>query len=108
MLIPSQKDIQIPLLRLIHAMGGKVKPSDVFIRLANYFRLTEKELQEMQPSGVSRKFDNRVAWARNSLCIQGLLDRSVHGIRNMSITLKHLLSAFSVFSPHSMSLFSVC
>lgn len=78
--IPSQKDIQIPLLHLIHDKGGKVKPGDVYDRLADYFRLTEKDRKEMQPCGVSRKFDNRVAWARNSLCSQGFLDRSIHGI----------------------------
>jgi len=78
--IPSQKDIQIPLLHIIHNMGGKVKPNDVFGKIADYFRLTKKEQQEMQPSGVSKKFDNRVAWARNSLCVLGFLDRNVHGI----------------------------
>ena len=78
--IPSQKDMQIPLLHLIHEVGGQAKPSDVYYRLADYFGLTEKERQEMQPSGVSRKFDNRVAWARNSLCVEGLLDRSLYGV----------------------------
>jgi len=78
--IPPQKDIQIPLLHVIHDRGGEVKPSDVYDTLADYFGLTEKERQEVQPSGVSKKFDNRVAWARNSLCSQGLLDRTIHGV----------------------------
>lgn len=78
--IPSEKDIQIPLLRLIHDMGGQVKPGDACDRLADYFGLFERERQEMQPSGIDRKFDNRVAWARNSLCSQDFMDRSIHGI----------------------------
>lgn len=78
--IPSEKDIQISLLHLIYYMGGEVKPNEAYDKLADYFRLTEKERQEMQPSGMSRKFDNRVAWARNSLCSQSLLERSIHGI----------------------------
>lgn len=78
--IPPQKDIQIPLLHLIHDMGGQVKPSDVYDRLADYFGLTEKERQEVQPSGVSRKFDNTVSWARNFLCSHGFLDRTIHGV----------------------------
>jgi len=78
--IPSEKDIQIPLLHLIHGMGGQVKPSDVYNILADSFGLTEKDHQEMQPSGASRKFNNRVAWARNSLCSQGFMDRSIRGI----------------------------
>ena len=80
MSIPSQKDLQISLLHLIHDMGGEVKPNDVYDRLADYFGLTKKEREEIQPSGVSRKFDNRVAWARLSLCHQGLLDGSLRGI----------------------------
>lgn len=78
--IPSQKDIQIPLLHLIHAMGGQAKPREVYDKLADYFALTEKERQEKQPSGTFRKFDNRVACARNFLCSQGLLDNTIHGV----------------------------
>jgi len=78
--IPPQKDIQIPLLHLIHHMGGEVKPSDVYDRLADYFGLNEKDRQEMVPSGVSRRFSNRVAWAKLSLCHQGFLDSSHRGI----------------------------
>ena len=83
--IPSPKDIQIPLLHLIHDLGGEVEPSDVYDRLADYFGLNEKERQVMQPSGVSRKFDNRVAWVRNYLCDQGFLDRSIRGIWKITV-----------------------
>jgi hypothetical protein len=76
--IPPQKDIQIPLLHLIHNLGGEVRPHEVYKILANYFRLTEKEREEMLPSG-DRKFNNRVRWARNFLCESGFLDRYSHG-----------------------------
>lgn len=78
--IPSEKDIQIPLLHLIHATGGEVKPSDVYDKIADYFRLTEEERQEMQPSGANRKFDNRVAWARFIFCQKGFIDRTLRGV----------------------------
>lgn len=78
--IPSQKDIQIPLLHLIQSMGGQVRPGDVHDILADYFGLTERERQEMLPSGISGRFDNWVHWARYSLCSRGLLDKSTHGI----------------------------
>lgn len=78
--IPPQKDIRIPLLHLIHDLGGEVKPGDAYEILARYFGLTEKERQEMLPSGGSRKFYNWVAWARNSLCLQGFLDRNIRGV----------------------------
>jgi len=78
--IPPGKDMQIPLLHLIHTMGGEVKPGEVYDRLADYFGLTEKDRQETKPSGGSRKFDNRVQWVRYYLCSQGFIDRSVRGI----------------------------
>jgi len=78
--IPPQKDIQIPLLHLIHAMGGEAKPREVYDKLANYFRLTEEEREEILPSGLSKKFDNRVQLARYSLCSQSFLDSSTRGL----------------------------
>ncbi len=80
MSIPSQKEIQIPLLHLIYSRGGQVNPGDACAILADYFRLTEKERAELLPSGLDKKFNNRVHWARNSLCYQGLLDRTIRGL----------------------------
>lgn len=78
--IPSQKEIAIPLLHLIQSLGGEVKPTDVYDELAGYFKLTENEIQEMHPSGYDRIFENRVRWAREKLCQQGFLERSIRGI----------------------------
>jgi len=78
--IPPEKNINIPLLHLIHAMGGEMKPSKVYGILADYFGLTEKERQETLPSGISRRFDNRVQWARQFLCSQGFLDGTIRGV----------------------------
>jgi len=78
--IPRQKDIRTPLLHLIHAIGGEAKPNEVYDKLADYFGLTEKEREEILPSGLSKKFDNRVQWARYSLCSQGFLDSSTRGL----------------------------
>lgn len=78
--IPTRKDIVIPLLHLIHDMGGQVKPNDIYEKLADYFGLNEKERNEMQPSGLSKKFDNRVQWTRLFLCQQGFIDRSTRGV----------------------------
>jgi hypothetical protein len=80
MRIPPEKDIQIPLLHLIHAMGGEAKPRGVYDKLADYFGLTEKEREEVLPSGLSKKFDKRVQWARYILCSQGFLDSSTRGL----------------------------
>jgi len=65
---------------LVHALGGEASPRKVYDILADYFKLTGKERTEMQPSGINKKFDNTVAWARNFLCEQGSLDRSMRGV----------------------------
>jgi restriction system protein len=83
--IPSQKDIRIPLLHLIHVLGGASNRTECCHILADYFHLSKKEREELQPSGIDRKFDNRVAWARNTLCDVGFLDRSRHGVWQITV-----------------------
>lgn len=80
MAIPSQKDIHVPLLHLIYAIGGEAKPRDVCDRLADFFKLTENERNETLPSGLNKKFNHRVYLARYSLCSQGFLDGTSHGV----------------------------
>jgi len=78
--MPSEHEMQVPLLHLINSEGGSVSPSTAYIKLAAYYALTEEECNELQPSGTSKKFNSRVAWARYFLCSKGFLDRSVHGL----------------------------
>jgi hypothetical protein len=78
--IPSRKDIQIPLLHLIHDMGGEVRRRDVFDTLADYFGLTKEEREEIYPSGFHKKFNFRVQMARKRLCSRGFLDDSIRGL----------------------------
>ena len=78
--IPSEKDIQLPLLHMIYCMGGQLTPSEACARLAQYFLLSSAERKETIPSSLAGKFDNRVAWARNFLCKQGFIDRSIRGL----------------------------
>ena len=78
--IPSEKEIEIPLIHLIYALGGKAKPAQVFDILEDYFNLSPKERSELVPGGTDFKFRNRVKWVRNSLCDRELLDRTIRGI----------------------------
>ena len=80
MTIPTQKDIEIPLLHFIYTLGGIVKPSDTYKPLADYFKLSSQEQNELLPSGISKRWENRVQWARLVLTQKGFLDRSVRGI----------------------------
>ena len=82
--IPSPRDIQIPLLQLIYKMGGHVRPSDIYDRLADYFGLSEKERNELLPSGINTRWTNRVQWTRLILAKHGFLDKSSRGIWKIS------------------------
>jgi restriction system protein len=56
----------LPMLRLL-ADGQPQHVSALRNRLAQQFELSESDLQVLQPSGKTRLFDNRVAWARTDL-----------------------------------------
>src|SRR3954465_3468356 len=47
--------------------------------LANRFKLTEPERQEVLPSGQQSIFSNRVAWAKSHLKYAGLLENPARG-----------------------------
>ncbi len=68
MAIPSEKDIELPLLQEIEAAGGEAKPSELYDKVASHLR-----------SGLLI-WANRVAWARQHLVNKGELDASVRGI----------------------------
>jgi len=53
----------LPLLK-IAGDGNEHSRNEVIERLAHQFGLSENERNELLPSGVQRKFDNRVSWAR--------------------------------------------
>ncbi len=98
--IPSQKDIQIPLLHLIYDLGGKVKPQEIFVKLAEYFHLTKEEREEILSSGFSKRFDNRVHWARYNLYRQGFLDSSVRNLWEITEKGKKELARLGLIDKH--------
>jgi restriction system protein len=72
-----------PVLDALRQLGGSGKPREVADRVAQNLSLTEKKLDETLKSGQSR-FYNSVAWARQYLVWEGLLDSSKHGIWTLS------------------------
>jgi restriction system protein len=63
MAIPNYQATMLPLLRFA---SDKVEHSlrDAIEALANEFKLTDQERQELLPSGQQEIFANRVGWAR--------------------------------------------
>ena len=81
MSIPSEKDIEMPLLREIEAAGGEAKPSELYDKVAKHFpHLTLTDQQAKHPRTGIPIWRNRVQWARQHLVNKGQIDASVRGI----------------------------
>ncbi|HNA64513.1 MAG TPA: restriction endonuclease, partial [Saprospiraceae bacterium] len=72
-----------PLLDALRDLGGSAKPREASDRIAENLKLKEDRLNEILESGQSRYY-NQVAWARQYLAWEGLLDTSQHGIWALS------------------------
>lgn len=81
MALPTQKDIWLPLLLEIEAMGGEAKPEiELYRALASHFpQITEVDLKEEVASGTNR-WEKHVNYARLQLVHKGEIDKSVRGV----------------------------
>lgn len=78
MTIPDFQTVMLPLLEL--ASDGRVRSMAEYRQaLAEHFRLTPEEREELLPSGKQPIFSNRVAWASVYLQRAGLLVRPQRG-----------------------------
>jgi len=67
-----------PLLDALRDLGDSGRPREVSARIARNLSLPDELLDQTLKSGGS-KFHNQVAWARQYLVWEGLLDSSKHG-----------------------------
>jgi restriction system protein len=72
-----------PLLNALRQLGGTAKPREAADKIAENLKLDDDKLNELLNSGQSRYY-NQVAWARQYLAWEGLLDTSQHGIWALS------------------------
>lgn len=72
-----------PLLDVLRELGGSAKPREAADKIAEKLKLNDNKLNETLDSGQSRYY-NQVAWARQYLAWEGLLDTSQHGIWALS------------------------
>jgi restriction system protein len=72
-----------PLLDALRQLGGSAKPREAADKIAENLNLNDDRLNELLNSGQSRYY-NQVAWARQYLAWEGLLDTSQHGIWALS------------------------
>lgn len=80
MAIPSEKDIELPLLREIEAAGGEARPSELYDKVARHFpQLTPSDQTVRHQRSGLLIWANRVAWARQHLVNRGEIDASIRG-----------------------------
>lgn len=76
--IPDFQSIMLPFL--IELRDGKERAvREVTAVLADQFKLTDAERQELLPSGEQTVFSNRVAWTKSHLKSAGLIDNPSRG-----------------------------
>jgi len=81
MAIPSERDIELPLLQEIVVVGGEARPLDLYERVAKHFpKLTSADQRLRHPRSGLPIWSNRVQWARQHLVNKGEIDASTRGI----------------------------
>jgi restriction system protein len=66
MAIPDFQSVMLPLVKAL-GDGQERTMREVTDLLAESFQLTDKEREELLPSGQQSLFSNRVAWAKSHL-----------------------------------------
>ncbi len=72
-----------PLLNALRELGGSGRPKEVVEEIAKKEKISDSQREEVMKSGILR-FDNQVAWARQYLVWEGLLDNSKKGVWTLS------------------------
>jgi restriction system protein len=72
-----------PLLEALRQLGGSAKPREASDKIAENLMIQDDKLNQTLKSGQLRYY-NQVAWARQYLAWEGLLDTSQHGIWALS------------------------
>jgi restriction system protein len=76
MVLPKQKDVEVPLLEVLVEISGQGRPKDIYPLMAKKFPLIrEEDLLETLPSGTN-KWTNCIQWVRQSLIQKGEISPS--------------------------------
>jgi restriction system protein len=80
MAIPKQPEIELPLLEVLVALGGRGKPRQIYPLVTQKFtQLTKEDLEEVV-SGRTNKWTNRIQWSRQALVSKGEIESPERGI----------------------------
>jgi restriction system protein len=76
--IPDFQAVMLPLVEAL-ADGQERTMRQLTEQLAERFKLTEQEREELLPSGQQTIFSNRVAWSKSHLKYAGLIENPTRG-----------------------------
>lgn len=74
-MIPDFQKIMLPFMKIL-SDGLEHSTIETNEKIANFFGVTEEELNQFLPSGAAKTFPNRVAWAKSHLKMAGLLENT--------------------------------
>lgn len=78
-MIPDFQTIMLPFMQIL-SDRQEHSTNETNEKLAEYFNLTETDLNEYLPSGIAKTFPNRVAWSKSHLKMAGLIENTKRSI----------------------------
>lgn len=78
-MIPTIKEIELPLLRLL-AAKSPITWNDCTTELSGHFKLTPSDVSKMMPNGKCSEMKYKVGWAKANLKRSGLVDAVSRGV----------------------------
>lgn len=98
-MLPKQKEVEVPLLFEIKALGGRAEPGNLYPRVTAHFpQITDVDLVEKKSSGAN-KWINHIQWVRAVLKQKGELDTSQRGIWKITAKGEQRLASQNVQVP---------
>lgn len=69
-----------PVVDALKKLGGSARPKEVRDQIAKDLNLSKAEITETRGKTKQNKYANEVAWARNYLAYEGIIDKSERGV----------------------------
>lgn len=91
MSVPDYQSLMLPLLRFAAHKREEISLSEAIEGLAKELGMTEEDLKEMLPSGITSTFVNRIGWASTYMKKAGLLEATRRGYFRITPRGKELL-----------------
>ncbi len=93
-MIPPFQELMLPTMKMFEASGPESIANRRFMQeLAEQFKLTEADREELLASGTQSRFENRVYWALVHLRRAGLIESTGRGLNRITQRGRDILAA---------------